>query len=79
MLNEPPEFQCLILTMHMCELCRFKSFYFDRLSWAHGQSKCRISRHNHLFLFGVIVWWFTLALAAIGDNLYTQIPIGHNV
>ena len=49
-----PKFECIVLTMHMCELRQFKSFYLDRLSWAHSQSKCRISGHNHLCLFGVV-------------------------
>ena len=34
--------------------CHFKSYYLDWHSWALSQSKCRISRHNHLFLLGVI-------------------------
>ena len=44
----------VVLTMHMCALCQFKSCNLDWLSWAHSQSKYRISGHNHLFLFGVV-------------------------
>ena len=43
-----------------CDFTRYKSFYLDRLSCAPSQSKCRISGHNHLFLFGVVecvIYW----------------------